>query len=71
VGDEAGIGVPHRDGFERDDPPGPDALAHAVSRVLAGRSEYASAARRRAVERFALEPWLDRHAELFERFACR
>ncbi len=71
VGDEAGIGVPHPDGFERDDPPGPDALADAVSHVLAGRSEYASAARRRAVGHFALEPWLDRHAELFERFAPR
>ena len=30
-----------------------------------------SAARARAVERFALEPWLDRHAELFERLAPR
>jgi hypothetical protein len=33
--------------------------------VLAGRDRYATAARRRAVERFALEPWLERHAELF------
>ena len=33
--------------------------------VLAERERYAEAARRRAVERFALEPWLERHAELF------
>jgi glycosyltransferase involved in cell wall biosynthesis len=71
VGDDAGLGVPHPDGFERDDPPAPDPLAEALTRVLADLSGYASAARRRAVERFALEPWLDRHAELFERLAPR
>jgi glycosyltransferase involved in cell wall biosynthesis len=71
VGDEAGVGVPHPDGFERDDPPAPEAMADAMSRVLAELPSYAAAARRRAVERFALEPWLSRHAELFERFAPR
>ena len=53
--------------WERDEPPGPEALADAVRRVLAERERYAAAARRRAVERFALGPWLDRHAELFAR----
>jgi glycosyltransferase involved in cell wall biosynthesis len=71
VGDDAGIGVLHPDGFERDDPPAPRAMAEALTRVLADQPRYASAARHRAVERFALEPWLDRHAELFERFAPR
>lgn len=66
VGDEAGIGVPHPETWERDEPPSPEALADAVRRVLAERELYAKAARRRAVERFALEPWLARHAELFE-----
>jgi glycosyltransferase involved in cell wall biosynthesis len=65
VGDEAGIGVPHPVSWERDEPPEAEALADAVTRVLAGRDRYATAARRRAVERFALEPWLERHAELF------
>jgi glycosyltransferase involved in cell wall biosynthesis len=67
VGDEAGIGVPHPDTWERDEPPAPEALADAVDRVLADLPAYAAAARARAVERFALEPWLDRHAELFTR----
>ena len=66
VGDEAGVGVPHDDSFERDTPPGPEQLAEAVAAVLADRRRYAEAARRRAVERFALGPWLARHAELFD-----
>jgi glycosyltransferase involved in cell wall biosynthesis len=65
VGDEGGVGVPHPISWERDEPPPPDALAEAVVRVLAERQCYAAAARARAVERFALGPWLDRHAELF------
>src|SRR5215210_3093414 len=65
VGEEAGIGVPHPGGWERDEPPAPEELADAVTRVMANRETYAAAARRRAVERFALQPWLDRHAALF------
>jgi glycosyltransferase involved in cell wall biosynthesis len=65
VGDEAGVGVPHPVTWERDEPPPPEALALAVQVVLSERERFAEAARRRAVERFALGPWLDRHAELF------
>jgi glycosyltransferase involved in cell wall biosynthesis len=65
VGDEAGIGVPHAESWERLQPPEPEALADAVDRVLVGLPAYASAARRRAVQRYALGPWLDRHARLF------
>jgi len=66
VGDEGGVGVPHPDGYERDEPPSPEALAAAVDAVLADRDRYAEGARRRAVERFGLGDWLDRHAALFE-----
>jgi glycosyltransferase involved in cell wall biosynthesis len=65
VGDEAGVGVPHPDRWDRDEPPSPEALAQAVLSVLADLPGYGAAARRRAVERFALGPWLDRHAQLF------
>ena len=65
VGEEAGIGVPHPDGYDRDEPPSADALAAAVSGVLAERERFSAAARDRAVERFALTRWLDRHAEIF------
>ena len=71
VGAAAGIGVPHPDGFERDEPPSADALADAVGLVLRDLRAYGAAARACAVERFSLEPWLDRHAELFERLAPR
>jgi glycosyltransferase involved in cell wall biosynthesis len=65
VGDAAGIGVSHPTSWERDEPPSPEALAEAVTRALAEHDAYAAAARRRAVDRFALGPWLDRHAEVF------
>jgi glycosyltransferase involved in cell wall biosynthesis len=65
VGENAGVGVPHPDSWERDEPPAPEALASAVEQVLAELRQHAVAARSRAVERFALGPWLDRHAALF------
>lgn len=71
VGDQAGIGVPHPDMWEHDVPPKPEELADAVDRVLADLPRYSAAARARAVEHFSLEPWLDRHAEIFERLAPR
>jgi glycosyltransferase involved in cell wall biosynthesis len=71
VGDDAGIAVEHPDTWERDEPPTPEALADAVERVLRDLSGYAAAARSRVVERFSLEPWLDRHAELFSELSNR
>ena len=66
VGEEAGIGVPHPDrlGARRAAGSG-GARRGACSGVLDDRPRYAAAARSRAVERFALAPWLDRHGELF------
>lgn len=69
VGDVGGIGVPHPVSWEHDEPPSPDELADAVVRVLDDLPRYSAAARERAVERFSLEPWLDRHAAIFERLA--
>jgi glycosyltransferase involved in cell wall biosynthesis len=71
AGDVAGVGVPHPDSWDRDEPPLPEALAEAVVQVLAARPAYAAAARERTVERFSLEPWLDRHAELFSELTRR
>jgi glycosyltransferase involved in cell wall biosynthesis len=65
VGEEAGIGVQHPTGWERDEPPAPGELAAAVLKVLDHRPRYSAAARSRAVDNFDLAPWLERHGELF------
>ena len=63
VGD-AGIGVPSDTTWDEDVPPAPDALAAAVTDVLARLGSYREAARGRAL-RFDLAPWVERHRELF------
>lgn len=65
VGD-AGIGVPAPLDWARDHLAAPEDLRDAVLDAMARRDELAAAARRRAVERFDLQPWLTRHRELFE-----
>lgn len=67
VGEEAGVGVPVEATFDRMIPPDPEALADGVERVRASLPDYSAAARRRAVERFDIVPWMTRHAEVFER----
>jgi glycosyltransferase involved in cell wall biosynthesis len=71
VGHEGGVSVPHPESWERDEPPSPEALADAVRQVLEDLPRYAGSARSRAVERFSLRPWLDRHAEVFELVTSR
>jgi glycosyltransferase involved in cell wall biosynthesis len=71
VDGEAGIGVPHEASWERLVPPAPEELADAVERVLADLPRFSAAARARAVERYALGPWLERHAELFAELLAR
>lgn len=66
VGDEGGVGVPHLATWEREDPPAPEPLADAVDAVIGDLARYSAAARARVVERFALEPWLERHRVVFE-----
>ena len=71
VGDEAGIAVEHSDTWEQDEPPTSEALAAAVNRLVDNLPRYSAAARTRAVGRFALAPWLTRHAELFDELLDR
>lgn len=65
VGAEAGIGVHVPHDWERDVPPAPEDLADAIRAVAARRAELSEAARRRAVERFDLRPWIERHRAIF------
>jgi glycosyltransferase involved in cell wall biosynthesis len=66
VGDEAGIGLPVPESWEREHAPAPVDVAEAVLGVLETRRHFAEAARQRAVERFDVQPWLARHVEVFE-----
>jgi glycosyltransferase involved in cell wall biosynthesis len=69
VGEEGGVGVPTPLDWERDHPPAPDALADAVEAIVADLDEYRAAARSRAVARFGLADWVDRHRVVFEELA--
>lgn len=66
VGADAGVGVPAPLDFEHDHPPDPDELADAVLVVAGAHETYAAAARSRAVERFDLRPWIERHRVVFQ-----
>jgi glycosyltransferase involved in cell wall biosynthesis len=69
VGDDAGVGVPGPVDWEHDHPPSPGALAAGALTILRSHGRYAAAARSRAVERFDVGPWLERHREIFARLA--
>ncbi len=66
VGEHAGIGLPAELNWEHMLPPDPEAMAKAVLHVAERRAEFAEAARQRAVEKFDLQPWLQRHRDVFE-----
>src|SRR6185369_2035081 len=61
VGADAGIGIGAPLDFEHDHPPDPEALAAAVLTVAERLDDFGEAARRRAVERFDVRAWVQRH----------
>ena len=65
VGPDAGVGVPAELDWDRDRPPDPQVMAAAVLRAAQDAERMAMAARSRA-EAFDVEPWLDRHQQVFE-----
>lgn len=66
VGEEAGQAVPVEQTWGREVLPDPQAFARAVLAVAKALPAYANGARRRAVERFNLQSWLQRHEEVFD-----
>jgi glycosyltransferase involved in cell wall biosynthesis len=62
VGDEGGVGVSVVADWNAIHTPGVQDIAAAAANVLARYADYSARARERAVARFALGPWLDRHA---------
>ena len=67
VGEEAGVPLPVPETFDEKPTPAPSAIAAGIARVIAGREAMSRAARARAVERFSVATWLDRHEQLFKR----
>ena len=65
VGPEAGIGIPAPLDWEKDHSPEPELLARALAEAAERLPELSSAARARAVERFDVRPWIERHREVF------
>ena len=70
VGDDAGVGILAPLDWERDHPPTAPELAGAIVRITENYLAFSAAARRRAVTRFDLRPWIARHREVFEAL-CR
>jgi glycosyltransferase involved in cell wall biosynthesis len=65
VGDQAGRGIPGPLDWEQDHPQAALDLAGAVLEVTANLEQFAAAARARAVDRFDVAPWLERHRQVF------
>ncbi len=66
VGEDAGIGISAPLDWECDHPPDPQELTRAVIDVLSDYDRFSKAARSRAVERFDVSPWIQRHKIVFE-----
>lgn len=65
VGERAGVGVAAPRDWERQHPPGLEDIAEATRKIYGRYAEYSFEARKRAVERFDVQPWIRKHAEIF------
>lgn len=70
VGD-AGIGVSTVHDWEAPQFPTAEALANAVIRLAEHRQQFSVRARQRAVDKFDIQPWLERHEAVFREWAER
>ena len=66
VGEEAGIGVETGDAWDGPLSPDPSQLGAAMIEVAGKRAAFAEAARSRAVERFDIGAWYERHRQVFQ-----
>ena len=70
VSADAGIGIPAELSWDKDLPPDPAAVARGVIDLSRELPERSRAARRRAVERFDVAPWVARHRTVFEQLTA-
>jgi glycosyltransferase involved in cell wall biosynthesis len=65
AGTDAGIALPCPEDWETTQAPTPAAIGAGMLRIAAGHGRFAAAARQRAVERFDIGHWIDRHRGVF------
>ncbi len=70
VGAEAGVALAVAESFEENVAPSPQAVAEGLARAMREREAMGAAARQRAVARFDLADWLERHGQLFARLVA-
>lgn len=66
VGTEAGVGLAVPETFDETPVPPPLAIAEGMARIIGARARMAEAARARAVARFGLAQWIERHRQVFQ-----
>lgn len=66
AGTEAGVALPCLEDWETTQTPKAEAIGEGMLRIAAGHGAFADAARRRAVERFDIRHWIDRHQAVFQ-----
>ena len=67
VGEEAGVALPCEEDWERARWPAPRSIADGMIAAAENRETLSAAARRRAVDRFDIAQWIDRHGQVFGR----
>ena len=65
VGADAGVGVETGDAWDGPRSPDPSELGAAMIEVAANHAAFAVAARGRAVDRFDIGAWYERHRQVF------
>lgn len=71
AGPEAGVALPCPEDWETTRTPTPEAIGGGMLRIAAGHDAFAHAARRRAVDRYDIGHWIDRHRSVFEQLIAQ
>ena len=71
AGAEAGVALPCPEDWDTTRAPTTEAIGHGMLQIAAGHGAFAQAARRRAVERFDIGHWIDRHRSVFQQLVSQ
>jgi len=66
VGTDAGVALPCIEDWETPRAPAPEGVGEGMLRIAGNHAAFSAAARRRAVERFDIAHWIDRHRTVFQ-----